>query len=153
MKHLVWGSLAVVLGACGGSADGGGSAPTAPLAPTSVTITSATLSPGAVDDTVRLVVKNSGKSGFYYFDFRGNPLSSTPSGCYAAPGASCPPPPQQQIGATKNDVQSIPANATVSIGYAVPAQVWSVDVRTLSFDGVTWVVTDCLVLRSPGVCP
>ena len=147
--------LALAAMACGGSS--GSSTPTAPYVPpppAAVMLTSASSVPSAdgFTDDVHVMLTNSGGAGTFYLEFWGEPLSTTPSGCYLQPGqTSCPHGAQQKI--AKSQLVTVSGSYNEALVYTVPSNVSGVKVFTQPVNTAVYAETDCKTVQSFGTCP
>jgi len=145
---------ALALAACGGSGGANGITAPPPQAQAAVAIVSASAVTGAgtLVDAVSVSVANAGGSGSYYLEFWGEPIRTSPSGCYIQPGqTSCPHPVQQKIGTSQ--VVSVTAGYAESLSYSVPGTVSSVKVFTQPVNTAVYAETGCAKARDYGACP
>lgn len=150
--------LVLLSAACGGSGGGGTSIvappppppPPPPPAHVAMTAASSTLMSDHLTDSVAVSLANSGGPGTFYLEFWGRDIT-VPSGCYAAPGQSCPPT-EGQLRATSRAV-TVGTGYAQSLAYGVPALVSSVRVFTASENSAVFVRTGCIVVDGSGKCP
>lgn len=149
------GALFTVVACGGGGSRGDVSTPTAPTAPppppANIAIQSAAVASEGSADEVTVKVANTGGSGQFYIEFWGEPISTTPTGCFAQPGQSCPHPPQQLIGTSQT--VTVTAGYSEGLVYTVPPTVSTVKVLTQPVNTAIFSQTACSKVRDFGVCP